>query len=141
VPGVGDRDVEVDTVASESFEVVSQRASPTFHVTSKACALHRRPQSAIRRSDGRQPQWASHLKLAVDDPHDGAFRVFETIQIVSLGIEGKIALWRSLAGIADVESALGGLDFEALIARGVAQRFAIEPLHLAAARGALLRGK
>jgi hypothetical protein len=57
------------------------------------------------------------------NPELGTFLALETL---SLGVEGKIALWRSLRAIADDEPALRGIDFDDLIARGETQRRALE---------------
>ena len=39
----------------------------------------------------------TELKLRLDDPGDGALRLLEALEAVSLGIEGKLGLWRALA--------------------------------------------
>ncbi|HEY4305384.1 MAG TPA: hypothetical protein VGM82_12990 [Gemmatimonadaceae bacterium] len=95
-------------------------------------------QSRTRRAAGWLAERASRLKLAVDDPKDGALRAFETIEIVSLGIEGKISLWQSLAAAASSDPVLSGVDYDALIARARDQRRTVETLHADAARTALV---
>jgi hypothetical protein len=93
--------------------------------------------SRTRRAAGWLAERGSRLKLAMDDPKDGAFRVFETIELISLGIDGKIALWTSLAAIASSDPNLSSVKYDELIARARAQRAAMEPLHSDAARAAL----
>jgi hypothetical protein len=93
--------------------------------------------SKVRRAAGWLAERMSRIKLAADDPQDGALRAFEMIEIVSLGIEGKISLWTSLAAISPVDPMLGAPGYDALIARAREQRRALEPLHQAAARTAL----
>jgi hypothetical protein len=57
------------------------------------------------------------------NPELGTFLALETL---SLGVEGKIALWRSLRAVADSDPALAGMDFDDLVARGETQRRALE---------------
>jgi hypothetical protein len=52
----------------------------------------------------------------------------EEIEILMLGVEGKLALWRALRANLDVE-----VDFDDLIRRGTAQRRRLEHLRLKAA--------
>jgi hypothetical protein len=52
----------------------------------------------------------------------------EEIEILMLGVEGKLALWRALRANLDVE-----VDFDDLIRRGAAQRRRLERLRLKAA--------
>ena len=52
----------------------------------------------------------------------------EEIEILMLGVEGKLALWRALRANLDVE-----FDFDDLIRRGAAQRRRLERLRLKAA--------
>jgi hypothetical protein len=59
-------------------------------------------------------------------------RLLET-ETLSLGIEGKLVLWRALQGSAGLGAELGGVDFDRLIARARQQREALEPHRLAAA--------
>jgi hypothetical protein len=56
----------------------------------------------------------------------------EEIEILMLGVEGKLALWRALRANVDVE-----VDFDDLIRRGTAQRRRLEQLRLKAAAEAL----
>jgi len=52
----------------------------------------------------------------------------EEIELLMLGVEGKLALWRALRANLDVE-----VDFDDLIRRGTAQRRRLERLRLKAA--------
>jgi hypothetical protein len=56
----------------------------------------------------------------------------EEIEILMLGVEGKLALWRALRANVDVE-----VDFDDLIRRGTAQRRRLEALRVKAAAQAL----
>ena len=59
------------------------------------------------------------------------------IETLSLGIEGKLALWRSLEQVTGSLPELGALDLGALVARAVDQRSGLEPFRLEAAAEAL----
>jgi hypothetical protein len=58
------------------------------------------------------------------------------VEALSLGIEGKLALWRALREAAGPDAGLGEADLDRLIARARQQREALEPHRLAAAAGA-----
>jgi hypothetical protein len=62
----------------------------------------------------------------------GAFGTFEALEALALGILGKLALWRTLATIADAR--IRGVDFDQLGARAQAQHAQVEELRLQAAR-------
>jgi hypothetical protein len=60
-------------------------------------------------------------------------RLLET-EALSLGIEGKLAMWLVLKEAAAVEPRLAGTDFDRLIERARGQRRSLEPHRLAAGR-------
>jgi hypothetical protein len=78
---------------------------------------------------------ASRLKLRVDT--EAELGVFETLEAISLGILGKLALWRALAVIASTDAHLRGIDLDQLAARAEAQYAQVETYRLEAARIAL----
>jgi hypothetical protein len=60
----------------------------------------------------------------------------EELEILSLGVEGKLSMWRSLR---DAHGpTFGGADLEHLIERGTRQRQRLEELHRDASREALV---
>jgi hypothetical protein len=59
-------------------------------------------------------------------------RLLET-EGLSLGIEGKLAMWLSLKEAATADPRLAGTDFDRLIERARGQRRTLEPHRLAAA--------
>jgi hypothetical protein len=93
-------------------------------------------ESAPRKAAAWLSEHLAHLKLRVDDPADSGFRLFEAIETLSLGIEGKKSLWRTLAASTGEVPALRGVDYDALIARADEQRRTFEPHRLAAAKDA-----
>jgi hypothetical protein len=77
------------------------------------------------------------LKLRLDDAGHGGFRLFESLEAVSLGIEGKLSLWRTLAAIATDVPEVSGIDYGMLMERATNQRGRVEALRLGAAQEAL----
>jgi hypothetical protein len=59
-------------------------------------------------------------------------RLLET-EALSLGIEGKLAMWLALKEVAAADARLAGTDFDRLIERARGQRRSLEPHRLAAA--------
>jgi hypothetical protein len=94
-------------------------------------------ESAPRKATAWLAERLAWLKVRLDDSGRGAFRLFESLEAVSLGIEGKLGLWRALAAIAPALPELGGLDYETLMRRATDQRRRAEALRLGAAQGAL----
>jgi len=80
--------------------------------------------STTRQAAGWISGKAAELKLRVDDPSDGSLRVFELLEFVALGIDGKRALWAMLRAAMIPE--LDGADYARLSQRADAQRESIE---------------
>ena len=95
----------------------------------------------VRNAFGWLAQKAAELKVRLDDPEDGALRLLETLEALALGIEGKRALWESLAAAMEWAPALSSLDYARLGQRADAQRAMVEGERVAAARAALVPGK
>ena len=76
------------------------------------------------------------LKLRLDDSGDGALRLFESLEVLSLGIEGKLGLWRTLAAVAVAQPDVGSVDYETLMSRAADQRGRAEKMRLRAAQAA-----
>jgi hypothetical protein len=79
----------------------------------------------------------TRLKLRLDDRSTGALHQLEVFEAVSVGIEGKRLLWRSLAAAAEGSPELAAADYGHLERRAEDQRNTVEPLRLEAARAAL----
>jgi hypothetical protein len=61
----------------------------------------------------------------------------EEVEGLCLGVEGKVALWRTLQRLAESDERLEGIDFVRLERRGRAQRAELEELRMLAAATAL----
>jgi hypothetical protein len=94
-------------------------------------------ESMPRKTAGWLAEKAAQLKLWADDPSKGPLWVFESLEFVALGIDGKLALWQALRATAEVASALRGIDYERLARRAIDQRQRVETLRLSAAKAAL----
>jgi hypothetical protein len=80
---------------------------------------------------------ASELKLSFDDGLAGPLWTLQAVEAVALEIEGKRALWRSLAAAAGRAGPLYGPDYSNLARRADDQRRRVESVRLDAAREAL----
>jgi hypothetical protein len=79
----------------------------------------------------------AELKVRLDDRADGSLSLFESLEALSLGIEGKQALWGALASAAVAAPALQETDYARLKMRAEDQRRRVEKQRLDAARSAL----
>jgi hypothetical protein len=73
-------------------------------------------------------------KLAMDAGTDADFRLFESLEALSLGIAGKRLLWKALELRSKAEPLLGGVPYRKLANRAARQRRELEPFRLEAAR-------
>lgn len=62
------------------------------------------------------------------------FSIFEALEVLSIGIQGKFALWTALEEIAPSEDALRSLDLTALCERAAEQHGRVECQRIAYAR-------
>jgi len=88
-------------------------------------------ENRLKQVVARMGEKASHLKLGAGD-----LGTLLTLETLSLGIEGKASMWKSLLQIHDPRGAFLAFDFDALIKRADDQRRALEPWRLAAAAAA-----
>jgi hypothetical protein len=79
----------------------------------------------------------TELKLRLDDSARGNLRLFESLEALSLGIEGKKSLWLALAAAAEISPQLRLLDYERLQARAEEQRGRVELKRIEIAKVAL----
>jgi hypothetical protein len=75
----------------------------------------------------------TEFKLAIDDPTDGALRVLESLEVLTMGIDGKGALWHALAASRHHFPELDAIDFDRLIERAEEQGTRVEHARLQAA--------
>ena len=88
--------------------------------------------SRVKQVTARMGEKVSHLKLGGGDLGN-----LLTLEGLSLGIEGKACLWKSLKEVKERYAALASVDFDALIKRAAEQRDLVERWRLAVAAIAL----
>jgi hypothetical protein len=90
-------------------------------------------ESTVRKGAAWLSEKIGQAKLRLDDPGDGQLRVLEALETLGLGIQGKLALWRALAAVADRVAQLEGVDFVLLEQRAMQQyqRVETQRVHLA----------
>lgn len=93
-------------------------------------------ESRPRKLAGWLGEKVAQLKLRLDDS-GGAMHLFESLEALSLGIEGKHNLWRVLDPLAETIPELRALNYDRLIERAQAQRLQVEAERLRAAAAAL----
>jgi hypothetical protein len=94
-------------------------------------------ESPVRKASAWVAEKMAQVKLRFDDPSAGPFLIFESLEALSLGIEGKRSLWRMLSEVFEPGRSIAAFDLETLINRAEEQREIVEKLRLAAGREAL----
>jgi len=87
--------------------------------------------SPVKQAAGWMLERLSRLRFDERVTHSAATTRLMQLETLSIGIEGKMLLWKALAQVKENE--LDGVDFTSLIARAESQRQEIEPFRLAAA--------
>ena len=77
---------------------------------------------------------ASELKLRRDDP--GGLGTLQALETLTLGITGKLGLWRVLAVVAETDDRVHGADFDKLIAHAQKQHSRVEQRRIERAHSA-----
>jgi hypothetical protein len=94
-------------------------------------------ESPLKKAGAWLAEKAGRLKLG--DTGEAALHRLELLEALSLGIQGKLALWRSLRQVADHHPALAGVDLVTLERRAREQHERVESHRLEAAIQALSR--
>jgi hypothetical protein len=94
-------------------------------------------ESRTRKASAWLTEKMTELKLRFDDPKDGPLRLFESLEALSLGIEGKRSLWIALMAAAEKVPSLRILDYERLRQRAQEQRDRVETQRIETAKKAL----
>lgn len=90
--------------------------------------------SVLKEASAWIAQKLGRTKLQVNsDP----FSIFEALEVLSIGILGKRALWKALEAIASEESSLQSRDYATLATRAAEQHAAVDQRRIAYARSLL----
>jgi hypothetical protein len=95
-------------------------------------------ESSAKKISGWLAEKAARIKLS--DAGDDLSRL-ETLELLLLGIRGKLALWTTLQEISQADRRLGAWDYAALQQRARQQMERVEAERIAAARQAFLGGE
>lgn len=93
--------------------------------------------STPKQAAGRVMEALSRMRLHDRVTGSAEVTLLMELETLSLGIEGKVALWRSLKQVAGNRPELAEFDLPALIVAGLSQRAGVEPYRLEAAAAAL----
>ncbi|MEP6569554.1 MAG: hypothetical protein ABJC10_07255 [Acidobacteriota bacterium] len=94
-------------------------------------------ESRTRKASAWLTEKFTELKLRFDDSKRGDLRLFESLEALSLGIEGKRSLWLALAAAAEVSPRLNIADYDRLRQRAEEQRARVETKRVEVAKAAL----
>lgn len=78
-------------------------------------------------------QKVGRFKLTLNEP----IGMFEAIEVLSLGVLGKLALWNALNTIQETDDQFGGINLDELSSRALTQHGQLEELRLKLAASAL----
>lgn len=78
----------------------------------------------------------AQIKLQIDDKSSGDMRLFEGLEALALGIQGKRGLWQVLAITSESQPDLHGPDYPQLVQRSEDQYNRVEAMRLEAAKQA-----
>jgi hypothetical protein len=94
-------------------------------------------ESRTRKASAWLTEKLTELKLRLDDSGHGDLRLFESLEALSLGIEGKRSLWMALSTVAETSPELRIADYERLKQRAEEQRARVEAKRIEIAKAAL----
>ncbi len=95
------------------------------------------PQNALKQGASWLAEKASRLKLSETMTGDQDLKRFLEFETLSLGIEGKLLLWRALIKIRDSHAELAATDLARLAERAESQRSNLEDHRIQVANAAL----
>jgi hypothetical protein len=85
--------------------------------------------------------WISEEKFSGETVGDPQFGTFLTLETLSIGVEGKLCMWKALKVVQDEHSELKSLNIDTLIESAQSQRDRLEGKRMEAAGSALSSGK
>ena len=93
--------------------------------------------SPVKQAAGWIGEKLTRLKLSDAVISEKGLKQLLEFETLSLGIEGKLSLWRALREVRDLHPELAATDLDGLVKRGERQRARLEDPRLTAARRAL----
>jgi hypothetical protein len=93
-------------------------------------------ESPVRKAAGWLSSKLGQVKMAIDDSGGDQLRVLEALEALSLGIQGKLLLWRALATVSSRVPSLQTVDFGRLQERANEQFEQVDGERLQVAKAA-----
>lgn len=116
------------TTLAEFFRVLESEITEDRRELENLLSSLQGSQSTARKLSGWLAEKLTAWKLRLDDSADGSFRLFESLEALSLGIEGKTGLWGALSVLQAQVPEVARLDLARLKERSVEQRKRVERL-------------
>ena len=95
------------------------------------------PKNPIKQATAWMAEKASRVKFGITSADGADVGLFMALETLTLGVEGKLAMWKSLRLIADDHPPLRAANLDDLIARAESQHNALEAERLSASRPVL----
>jgi hypothetical protein len=127
----------VETSAVSAFAGLRKEIDEDRHELRVMMNRLRVIESRVRKAGSWIAEGFAELKLEVDDEPNGPLRRLERLELLAIGIQGKVSLWKALDATSGSYAELGNIDYARLIQRGQDQYDRVETLRLVAARAAL----
>jgi hypothetical protein len=126
-----------DGEMGEFFQTLADGISADFNTLTSLIAQLNAHGSGAKEAFAKIGSEVSEAKFSgetVDDPEFGTFLTLETL---SIGVEGKLCMWKALKVVEGEYAELGSMDIDTLIERAQSQRDSIEGKRLEIASDAL----
>jgi len=94
-------------------------------------------ESRLRKAGRWFSEQVAEAKFEVDDQEGGPLQRLERLEMLVLGIEGKLALWRALEAASATNPQFSSLDYPRLTQRAMEQRDRMDLLRIQTAQSAL----
>jgi hypothetical protein len=94
----------------------------------------------VKQATGWLAEAASRVKFSGLTSGEPEYGIFMALESLTLGVHGKVCLWRALREVRDQHPALAAVDLDELLARADEQHATLDAERLAAGRRALRAG-
>jgi hypothetical protein len=94
-------------------------------------------ESTLRQVAGRIAEKISRIKLEPTKIEEGSIGLFESLEVLALGIQGKHLLWKAILALKNPYPEWEGIDFKKLEQQAKDQRDRVEKKRIDAARQSL----
>jgi hypothetical protein len=127
-----------DPLQSDFFQDLREKVEDDREILKGLLAKIGQSDSKLLQVAGGLTEKASRLKLLWEGFEPGKLGMFEALEMLCLGIQGKRLLWTILGGIRSSIPEWSDVDFTALAQEAITQRDAVEVYRLQAGIDALV---